>query len=318
MTTDAAVRPADAPRPPAPASPPAPAIEAAGLSKTYRGGARGLVGLDLLVGRGEVFGFLGPNGAGKSTAIRIMLDLIRPTAGRVALLGCDVRAGGPALRARVGYLPGDLRLHGRMTGAEHVRLAAQVRRMGATGDAPALAERLGLDLDRHVADLSRGNRQKVGLVLAFMHRPELLVLDEPTSGLDPLVQQEFAEMCREAAGRGATVFLSSHVLSEVQRLADRVALIREGRLELVASVGDLRAHAAQRVEVAFAAPPPEDALAGVPGVRVLDRRGDVVRLAVEGSFDPLLKRLAAYDVVRLDSREADLEDVFLERYGDAG
>jgi ABC-2 type transport system ATP-binding protein len=236
----------------------------------------------------------------------------------VAVLGRDVRAGGPALRARVGYLPGDLRLHPRMTGAEHVRLAARVRRLASLGDAPALAERLGLDLGRPVGALSRGNRQKVGLVLAFMHRPELLVLDEPTSGLDPLVQQEFAGMSREATARGATVFLSSHVLSEVQRLADRVALIREGRLELAGSVEALRGRAAQRVEVTFAAAPPPDALTAVPGARVLDRHGHVVRLAVEGSFDPLLKRLAGYDVLRLDSREADLEDVFLERYGDAG
>lgn len=295
-----------------------PAVETAGLTKTYRGGARGIVDLDLRVERGELFGVLGPNGAGKSTLIRVMLDLIRPTAGRVSLLGCDVRAFGPALRARVGYLPGDLRLDGRMTAAHHVRLAARVRRMPDTGEAPALAERLGLDLGRPLGDLSRGNRQKVGLVMAFMHRPDLLLLDEPTSGLDPLVQQAFAELCRSVTGRGGTVLLSSHVLSEVQRLADRVALIREGRLELVGSVDALRARAAQRVEVAFASPPPRDAFDGLPGVRVIDRHGHVVRLAVTGTFDPLLKRLAGFEVVRLDSREADLEDVFLERFVDAG
>ncbi|HET6691576.1 MAG TPA: ABC transporter ATP-binding protein, partial [Miltoncostaeaceae bacterium] len=158
------------------------AVETAALTKTYRGGARGIASLDLRVERGELFGVLGPNGAGKSTLIRVMLDLIRPTSGRVSLLGCDVRASGPALRARVGYLPGDLRLDGRMTAADHVRLAARVRRLAGTGDAPALAERLGLELHRRIEALSRGNRQKVGLVLAFMHRPELLVLDEPTSG----------------------------------------------------------------------------------------------------------------------------------------
>jgi ABC-2 type transport system ATP-binding protein len=294
------------------------AVETAALTKTYRGGARGIASLDLRVERGELFGVLGPNGAGKSTLIRVMLDLIRPTSGRVSLLGCDVRASGPALRARVGYLPGDLRLDGRMTAADHVRLAARVRRLAGTGDAPALAERLGLELHRRIEALSRGNRQKVGLVLAFMHRPELLVLDEPTSGLDPLVQQEFAELCREATRRGGTVLMSSHVLSEVQRLADRVALIREGRLALVGPVDELRARAAQRVEVAFATAPPHGAFDGLPGVRVLDRHGRVARLAVTGSFDPLLKRLARFEVVRLDSREADLEDVFLERYGDAG
>jgi ABC-2 type transport system ATP-binding protein len=276
------------------------------------------VDLDLRVERGELFGVLGPNGAGKSTLIRVMLGLIRPTAGRVSLLGSDVRDAGPALRARVGYLPGDLRLDGRMTGADHVRLAARVRRMPGTGDAPALAERLGLDTDRRLDALSRGNRQKVGLVLAFMHRPDLLVLDEPTSGLDPLVQQEFAELCREATARGGTVLLSSHVLSEVQRLADRVALIRDGRLALTGSVDDLRGRAAQRVEVTFASPPAPGALDGLPGVRVLDRHGRVARLAVTGPFDPLLRRLAGLGVLRLDSREADLEDVFMERFGDAG
>jgi ABC-2 type transport system ATP-binding protein len=308
------------PMPPAraPRATPAPAVAIQGLTKTYRGGARGVAGLDLLVERGEIFGLLGPNGAGKSTLIRIMLDLIRPTSGRVSLLGCDVRATGPALRARVGYLPGDLRLHPRMTAAEHVRLAARVRRLPGGGDAPAIAERLGLDTGRPVGALSRGNRQKAGLVLAFMHRPEVLVLDEPTSGLDPLVQQSFAEMCREAADRGATVFLSSHVLPEVQRLADRVAIIRGGRLELTGSVEDLRARAGQRVEVTFAGPPPAGALDGVARVRVLDGHGHTLRLAVDGSFDSLLKRLARFDVVHLDSREADLEDVFLERYGDAG
>jgi ABC-2 type transport system ATP-binding protein len=161
-------------------------------------------------------------------------------------------------------------------------------------------------------------QRRLALAAAFAHRPELLVLDEPTSGLDPLVQQEFAELCREATRRGGTVLLSSHVLSEVQRLADRVALIREGRLALVGPVDELRARAAQRVEVAFATAPPHGAFDGLPGVRVLDRHGRVARLAVTGSFDPLLKRLARFEVVRLDSREADLEDVFLERYGDAG
>ncbi len=309
---------APAPRPPAPPAAPGSAVAVEGLTKTYRGGARGVAGLDLRVERGEVFGLLGPNGAGKSTLIRIMLDLIRPTSGRVSLLGCDVRAYGPLLRARIGYLPGALRLHPRMPAPPPGRLAARVRRLPGAGDADGIAERLGLDLGRPVGALSRGNRQKAGLVLAFMHRPDLLVLDEPTSGLDPLVQQAFAEMCREATDRGATVFLSSHVLPEVQRLADRVALIREGRLALTGSVEDLRARAAQRVEVSFGAPAPAGALDGVPGVRVLGHHGNVVRLAVHGPFDPLLKRLARFEVLRLDSREADLEDVFLERYGDAG
>ena len=290
------------------------AIEAEGLTKTYRGGARGVEGLTFRVERGEVFGFLGPNGAGKSTTIRMMLDLIRPTSGGLRILGHDARRDGPAVRARMGYLPGDLRLYPRMTGGELVRYVAHLRRMPGTGEAEGLAERFDLDLDRPLHALSRGNRQKVGLVLACMHRPDLLVLDEPTSGLDPLMQQAFAALSRETADRGGTVFLSSHVLSEVQQVADRVGVVREGRLELVEAVETLRGRAAQRVEVTFAAPPPEGAFAGLSGVREIARHGHVVLMALEGSADLLVKRLARFEVVRIDSHEADLEDVFLGLY----
>jgi ABC-2 type transport system ATP-binding protein len=276
------------------------AIEAEGLTKTYRGGARGVEGLTFRVERGEVFGFLGPNGAGKSTTIRMMLDLIRPTSGGLRILGHDARRDGPAVRARMGYLPGDLRLYPRMTGGELVRYVAHLRRMPGTGEAEGLAERFDLDLDRPLHALSRGNRQKV--------------LDEPTSGLDPLMQQAFAALSRETADRGGTVFLSSHVLSEVQQVADRVGVVREGRLELVEAVETLRGRAAQRVEVTFAAPPPEGAFAGLSGVREIARHGHVVLMALEGSADLLVKRLARFEVVRIDSHEADLEDVFLGLY----
>ncbi len=291
------------------------AIEAEALTKTYRGGARGVEDLTFRIPAGEVFGFLGPNGAGKLTTIRMMLDLIRPTSGRLEILGLDARRDGARIRARMGYMPGDLRLYPRMTARELVGYFASLRRMSGTGDAEALAARLDLDLDRPVRALSRGNRQKVGLVQAFMHRPEVLVLDEPTSGLDPLVQQVFAAVVRETAERGGTVFLSSHVLSEVQHMADRVGVVREGRLELVDTVESLRTRAAQRVEVTFAAPPPEGALAGLAGVRELERRGAVVQIALEGSADPLVKRLAGFEVLAIDSHEADLEDVFLGLYG---
>ena len=271
-------------------------------------------GLTFRIERGEVFGFLGPNGAGKSTTIRMILDLIRPTAGRLTVLGCDPRREGAQVRARIGYLPGDLRLYPRMTGRELVGWFARLRGMDGTGDAQALAARLDLDLDRPARALSRGNRQKVGLVQAFMHRPDLLVLDEPTSGLDPLVQQAFAALARETADRGGTVFLSSHVLSEVQRVADRVGVVREGRLELLEAVESLRERAPQRVEVTFAAPPPPDAMAGVAGVRELERHGTVVLMALEGPADALVKRLARFEVLGIDSHEADLEDVFLGLY----
>src|SRR5664280_3264731 len=231
-------------------------IEAKGLIKYY-GASRGVSGLDFAVEAGEVFGFLGPNGAGKTTTIRLMLDLIRPTAGRIEIFGQDLRRSSVAIRARIGYLPGDLRLYERLTPREHLRYFAALRGLDGLGEGEKLAERFELELDRPIKALSKGNRQKVGLVQAFLHRPDLLLLDEPTAGLDPLVQQTFNEILREVTAEGKTVFLSSHVLSEVQRLADRVAIIREGSLELVEAVDTLRARAFVRVEATFAKPPPE-------------------------------------------------------------
>jgi ABC-2 type transport system ATP-binding protein len=288
-------------------------VRARKLTKRY-GAARGIVDVDLDVLPGEVFGFLGPNGAGKTTTIRLLLDLIRPTSGRVEVLGLEPRRSGVELRRRVGYLPGDLRLYERLTGEELLRYFASLRGMRELGDAPALARRLDVDLKRPLRALSKGNRQKVGVVQALMHRPALLVLDEPTAGLDPLVQETFGMLAREAAADGRTVFLSSHALGEVQRVADRVALLRDGRVELVESVETLRTRAFARVEVTFASPPPPSAFAGVEGVRELDRHGDVVLFALEGSADPLVKALARHRVLALDSHEADLEDVFLSLY----
>jgi ABC-2 type transport system ATP-binding protein len=292
---------------------PAPVIRADRLSKVY-GRDRGVSELTFEVGEGEVFGYLGPNGAGKTTTIRLLLDLIRPSSGRIELFGADVRRAGPATRKGLGYLPGDLRLYERLTAREHLRYFASLRGMGDLGDGESLAERLELELDRPVRSLSKGNRQKVGLVQALMHRPALAVFDEPTSGLDPLVQQVVYELVAEATADGRSVFLSSHVLSEVQHIADRVALIREGRLQLVDSVETLRQRALTRVEVTFANMPPEGAFDDVPGVTEVERRGPVVRLTLEGAADALVKELARYEVAALDSHEADLEDVFLEQY----
>jgi ABC-2 type transport system ATP-binding protein len=286
-------------------------VRAEQLTKTY-GQNRGIVDVDFSVEAGEVFGFLGPNGAGKTTTIRLVLDLIRPTSGRLSVFGLDSRRDSVAIRARLGYLPGDLRLYERMTGRELLEFLGHLR--GKQGSGDALAERLDLDLDRRVKELSRGNRQKIGLVQAFMHDPDLLVLDEPTSGLDPLVQETFYELVAEATQRGGTVFLSSHVLSEVQHVADRVGLIREGRLDLVDTVENLREHSFTHVEAKFAEPPPADAFAAIPGVRELDRRGDAVRLSLEGEIDPLLKALARFHVRALDVHEADLEDIFMALY----
>jgi ABC-2 type transport system ATP-binding protein len=285
---------------------------AEGLTKYY-GRARGVVDLDFALRRGEVLGFLGPNGAGKTTTIRLVLDLIRPTRGRLAVFGADPRRD-VSVRRRIGYLPGDLRLYERLTARDVLLYFARLRGVRELGAAETLAERLDLELDRPVRALSKGNRQKVGLVQAFMHRPDLLVLDEPTAGLDPLVQQTFHELVAEAKADGAAVFLSSHVLPEVQHVADRVALIRDGRLALVSGVDELRARTFARVAVTFAAPPPSTAFAGLARVRELERHENTVVFGVEGEVDGLVKALGPHHVVALDSREADLEDVFLSLY----
>jgi ABC-2 type transport system ATP-binding protein len=287
-------------------------IRAERLTKLY-GPERGVTELDFAVGAGEVFGFLGPNGAGKTTTIRLMLDLIRPTSGRIELFGADPRRS-VGLRRRIGYLPGDLRLYEHLTARELLAYFARLRGLRDPAGAEALAGRLELELDRPIGALSKGNRQKAGLVQAFMHRPDLLVLDEPTAGLDPLIQQVFYELVGEAKAGGATVFLSSHVLPEVQHVADRVGLIREGRLALVAGVEELRSRALTRVDATFAALPPPGAFERIRGVRELERRGRTIGFALEGEADALVKALARHRVVALDSREADLEDIFLSLY----
>jgi ABC-2 type transport system ATP-binding protein len=289
-----------------------PAIEATSLTKMY-GRDRGVIDLSFTVERGEVFGFLGPNGAGKTTTIRLLLDLIRPTSGRVTLFGVDPRRD-VAVRSRIGYLPGDLRLYERLTAAELCRYFAHLRGLPGLGRAVEYAQRLELPFDRSIASLSKGNRQKVGLVQALMHEPDLLVLDEPTAGLDPLVQQTFYALVDEARTNDATVFLSSHVLPEVQHVAGRVALIREGRLVEVAPVDELRARAFARLEATFAAPPPAGAFANVAGARELDRHGQTILFAVDGEADALIKALGRFHVVSVDSHEADLEDIFLSLY----
>ncbi len=294
-----------------------PVIETEKLSKRYHGD-RGILELDLAVERGEIFGFLGPNGAGKTTTIRLLLDLIRPTAGGARLLGLDARRDSLAIRRRVGYLPGELSLYGRLTGGETLRYFANLRGGVDWRFVAELCERLDCDLSRRNAELSSGNRRKLGLVQALMHRPELLVLDEPTSGLDPLVQHEFYHLTAEARAAGQSVFLSSHVLPEVQRVCDRVAFIREARLVAVEKVDDLVGRAVREVEVVFAGEAPVERFTALPGVTVLGRTAENLRLSVAGSMDSLIKALAAHEVVNLTSREPDLEDVFLTYYGQEG
>jgi ABC-2 type transport system ATP-binding protein len=214
-----------------------PVIVASGLSKDF-GGGRGLFGLDLEVARGEVFGFLGPNGAGKSTTMRLLLDLIRPTAGSARILGLDTRKESVEIRRRVGFLPGDLALYPKLTGRAQLDYLAQLRPGVDQRVRDSLVDRFGADLDRSIRQLSTGNRQKLGLIQAFMHEPELLILDEPIAGLDPLVQQSFHALLGEVSAQGRTVFLSSHTLSEVERVTDRLAILREGRLVVVDSLAN--------------------------------------------------------------------------------
>ena len=290
------------------------AIRADGLTKRY-GQARGIEAVDLEVAHGEVFGFLGPNGAGKTTFIRTILDLLHPTAGAATVLGLDSRRDSMAIRRRVGYLPGELALWPAETVRSVLQHLARLRGGVPQSSIDALVDRVDLAMDRKIRELSKGNRQKIGLVQAFMHDPELMILDEPTSGLDPLQQREFRTMVLERAAAGVTVFLSSHVLSEVEHTATRVAVLREGRIVTVDDVAALKARALRQFEVTFARPVEVDALASVEGVKVLGAHGAIVDLAITGSVDPLIKALSHYDVVNVVSHEPDLEQIVLSYYG---
>jgi ABC-2 type transport system ATP-binding protein len=291
------------------------AISTERLVKTY-GRNRGLAGLDLHVDSGEVYGFLGPNGAGKTTTIRLLLDLIRPTSGTARVLGLDPRANGVALRRRIGYLAGDFVVDGRQTGRELLTYLGNLRGGIPHARIEEYATKLDLDLDRKIKSLSRGNRQKIGVVQAFMHAPELLILDEPTSGLDPFLQQEVVTMIRDAKRAGQTVFMSSHVMSEVQQTADRVGIIREGRLITVERVEDLRERSVRRVEIQFesAVTPQEfDVLPGVSDV-TLDATGTHLRCRLDGRADALIKAAGRHTVVSFLAEEPDLEELFFHFY----
>lgn len=292
------------------------AIETRGLTKFY-GRDRGVESLDLEIEPGEVFGFLGPNGAGKTTTIRLLLDLIRPSSGTVRVLGLDPRADGVRLRRRIGYLPGDLALYRKHTARQFLQHFGRLRGDARPREVERLADRLLLDLSRPIADLSKGNRQKVGLVQAFVHDPAVLFLDEPTAGLDPLMQREFEVLVREASGRGACVFLSSHALSEVQAVADRAGIIRAGRLVAIDDVAGLRAKALHEVEVRFASPVDPAEFMRLDGVRDVVVDGTTLRCRVEGKADALVKALARFEVESISGGEVDLEEIFLAHYGPA-
>jgi ABC-2 type transport system ATP-binding protein len=289
------------------------AIATSGLTKDY-GSGRGLFGLDLEVQPGEVFGFLGPNGAGKSTTMRLLLDLIRPTSGSARVLGLDARAESLEIRRRVGFLPGDLALYPKLTGRAVLDYFAQLRGGVDQRVRDSLAERFDADLDRPVHQLSTGNRQKLGLIQAFMHEPELLILDEPIAGLDPLVQQSFHALLGEVSDRGRTVFLSSHTLSEVERVTHRLAILREGRLVVIDSLENLRKVAIQRLEFEFSEPIDPNEFRALPGVTEVRAAERTVTVGFEGPADAVVKAAAAHEVLAVRPREDDLEDIFLRYY----
>ncbi|WP_456284160.1 ABC transporter ATP-binding protein [Microbacterium sp. JZ101] len=301
------------------------AIETKALHKRY-GQRTALHSLDLRVEPGTVFGLIGPNGAGKTTTLRILLDVIRPSGGEVRVLGEDPQHGGPALRRRIGYVPGELRLDGRTTGRGMLDFYAKVSGPVPDGRIDELADRLGLDLDRRVRTLSKGNKQKLGLVQAFMHEPELLILDEPTSGLDPLVQRAFLQLVREARDRGQTILLSSHVLSEIQQAADEVAVLSAGRVVAAGDVASLRLGAVRRMRAGIAdasVASVRDALGRTGAettlhdLEVSDGTGHVrVAVTIEGDVDPIVKALARFRVVDLTLEEPDLEESVLRLYGE--
>jgi ABC-type multidrug transport system ATPase subunit len=289
------------------------AIEAQGLTKDY-GNGRGIFDLDLTVADGEVFGFLGPNGAGKTTTIRQLMGLIHPTRGSARIFGLDCDRDSVAVKRKVGYCPGELPQFGGWRGSEIVAYVAGLRGDVDNASIKALAERLDLDLGRKYREYSHGNKQKLALVLAFMHKPLLLILDEPTSGLDPLVQQEFYGIVRDARSAGSTIFVSSHVLSEVEHICDRVGIVREGRLATVSKLDELVGMRAFHVEIEFADGVPAEQLKGVPGfeqLRVEDHRASGI---LRGSFEPLMSALVGRRVIGLVSREPSLEEIFLTYY----
>lgn len=289
-------------------------IETKGLT-VYYGRHRGIVDVDLTVDKGEVFGFLGPNGAGKTTTQRVLLDVIRPTSGHAKIFGMDCQTQGVALRKQVGYLPGELALYTNMKVKQFFEMYAYLHSDNETkGYWRELAKRLDLDTSRKIGNLSRGNKQKVGIVAAFMNRPDLLILDEPTGGLDPLVQQTVMEMVREVQADGRTIFFSSHILPEVQAVCDRVGIIRDGKLVTTQRVEDLISQRISRLNLTFPALPPADAFA-IEGVTELSRTEQSVLLEVRDHLPQVLTIAADNDIRDIETINVSLEEIFLTYYG---
>ncbi|HEX2914350.1 MAG TPA: ABC transporter ATP-binding protein [Chloroflexia bacterium] len=293
------------------------------LNKSY-GSSRGIIDLDLQVNQGEVFGFLGPNGAGKTTTIRLLLNLIKPTAGKASLLGMDSERDSVEIRRHIGYLPGEFSLYPNLTGAQTLEYFANLRGVDGQDNwkyVQELAERLELDMSKKFRQYSRGNKQKVGIIQALMHHPRLLILDEPTSGLDPLNQQEFYKLIKEAQSHGSTVFFSSHIMSEVEKICDRVGIIREGKLVKVGGIGDLTDLKSHHLELTFSEPVPLEEFEKLPGVDHIEKvkvnSHETLRCIVKADkIDQVVKVAARYPLVNFVSREPSLEETFLDYYRD--
>ncbi|WP_329000942.1 ABC transporter ATP-binding protein [Kribbella sp. NBC_00709] len=292
-------------------------IRTRNLTKRF-GHRTALDSLDLDVPAGVILGYLGPNGAGKTTTIRLLAGLIRPTAGSAVVFGFDASDQYDALQRRIGYLPGEFVAYPDLTGTQYLDYFAHLYGGVERNRIELLAKRFDLDLGVRIGTLSRGNRQKIGIVQAFMHDPDLLILDEPTSGLDPLMQREFRSLLRETRDAGRTVFLSSHILSEVDAVADTVAILRAGRLVTVQSVPALRDRARRRLDLTFDGVPPTDSIHAVPGLQELSVDGRTAHIVIAGSTAELLKAVAPYGVSNVVSHEADLEAAFLDYYDGQG
>ncbi len=290
-----------------------PAIKIENLTKFYHK-HRGVESINLQVNRGEVFGYLGPNGAGKTTTIRTLLDFIRPTRGTAAIFGFDSRQDSAATRRRIGYLPGELSLYGELTGEELLKYIANLRTGVDWNYVGELVKRLDCDLKRRLKTLSHGNRRKVGLIQALMHKPELLILDEPTNGLDPLMQQQFHLLIDEVKKEGRTVFISSHIMPEVEKVCDRVGIIREGQLIAVETIEKLKARAVRRIEIHFASAVQPEIFQHIPGVGDVVVTGHILNCKTIGSLDMLVKTAARYEVTNIVSHEPTLEEIFLTYY----
>jgi ABC-2 type transport system ATP-binding protein len=292
-----------------------PAIITEGLSKKYPGTkVHALKDLDIKIMPGEVYGFLGPNGAGKSTTIRTLMNFIQPTSGAARICGLDIVEDSVNIKSKVGYLAGSLALYSKMTGRQFLSYMAELQPPKHAGNVDVLAKRFNASLNKKISDLSKGNQQKIGIIQAFMHQPEVLILDEPTSGLDPLMQEQFYELVKEAKGQGAAVFVSSHNLTEVQKMCDRVGFIREGRLISEQTLADLAKEATQTFDIGFASEVPLAQLKKIPKVKVVKNSHHHATVHMHGNLSSLFAVLAKHEVSSINQREASLEQEFMQFY----